>query len=173
MELGLRHQGVLLSAVRGCDTAPKDDPSKRMSRVFRAAILRSHCGDPLKSLSFIEEVTDKEFNLRAEALLYSLDQYPFHFIMHFVHAAEICGYYHPEEKRRQQWLMFYLDAVNKMHMHPETKEELDKRLNADEATFHLQQLSFAEREKEEKRRIEQAEKALKYEKEVRTVWAGT
>ena len=38
MELGLRHQGVLISAMRGCDTAPRSDPSKVIQRILRGAV---------------------------------------------------------------------------------------------------------------------------------------
>ena len=57
-ELGLRHQGVLLSAIRGCDTAPRNDASKNLVRCLRAELLLPHCGDPRKSASFIEAGDD-------------------------------------------------------------------------------------------------------------------
>src|SRR5436309_2254960 len=34
-----RHQGVLVTAIRGCDGAPKEDSSKSLSRMIRRAIL--------------------------------------------------------------------------------------------------------------------------------------
>jgi flavin-dependent thymidylate synthase len=39
MKLPRRHQGVLLASVRGCDTAPKDDPSKALARCYRGMIV--------------------------------------------------------------------------------------------------------------------------------------
>ena len=52
-ELGLRFQGVLVSAIRGCDTVQRHDSSKVLARVYRYEILNTHVGDPEKSKSFI------------------------------------------------------------------------------------------------------------------------
>ena len=37
--LPLRHQGVLVTAIRGCDHASKEDSSKSLTRMIRRAIL--------------------------------------------------------------------------------------------------------------------------------------
>ena len=42
MNLGLRHQGVLVSSIRGCDNAPRHDPSKIIQRLLRGSILIPH-----------------------------------------------------------------------------------------------------------------------------------
>ena len=141
-KLGLRHQGVLVSAIRGCDTAPKDDPSKAMSRVLRSVVLNAHVGDPRKSKSFIEWIEeDEDFHHRARAFIHSMDQYPLHYVMHLLFAAEIVGYYHPDEKHRSRWFLFYRKAVHKLHLQIESKEELDARLNANEDDFGQAQVT--------------------------------
>jgi hypothetical protein len=52
-KLGLRHQGVLVSAMRGCDLAPRHDPSKLAQRLLRGAVLEPHCGRVVKPVSYI------------------------------------------------------------------------------------------------------------------------
>lgn len=131
MELGLRHQGVMLCAIRGCDTAPKDDPSKMLSRCLRQEILNAHVGDPAKSISFIELVDVDELGRRMKAFLKNCDHYPQHYVSHLMHAAEVVGYKKPSE----QWLWFYQKLCNGFHLNPETESQLDARLNADEDTF--------------------------------------
>lgn len=135
MELGLRHQGTLLTAVRGCDTAPKDDASKLFTRCYRDMILEAHCGDAAKAATFIEKVHDHELINRFEAFRKNLDHYPHHYVMHVLHSVEIIGYYYPIGHDRSTWLGFYRKLCKGLHVTPETKQELDERLNADEETF--------------------------------------
>lgn len=135
MELGLRHQGVLLTVVRGCDTAPKDDPSKLFTRCIRAVILNAHCGDPAKARTFIESVSTYEMLSRFTAFRSNLDHYPHHYCMHVIHAIEIIGYKHPIEGIRDEFGFFYLKLCKGLHVNPETEDQLDERLNADEETF--------------------------------------
>lgn len=97
MRLGLRHQGVLLTSVRGCDTAPKEDASKALARCFRAEILNAHCGDNKKSRSFIEYVDTEELGRRMEAFRKNCDHYPHHWVMHFFHAVQILAYKMPDD----------------------------------------------------------------------------
>ena len=64
--LGLRHQGVLMACVRGCDSVPKEDATKALARCLRGTILRSF--DP-KPTSFIEHVDDMTLRDRMVAVL--------------------------------------------------------------------------------------------------------
>lgn len=132
--LGLRHQGVLLTAVRGCDTAPKNDASKDLVRCYRAAVLNSHCGDSAKAKTFIQAVRTGELKQRMDAYLRNLDHYPHHYNMHLIHAAQIVGY-KGTIVQRHMWEDFYRRAVKGLHMSTETEWEMDKRLNADEEAF--------------------------------------
>jgi hypothetical protein len=135
MSLGLRHQGVLLNACRGCDTAPKEDSSKALVRVYRSHVLNCHCGDPAKSVSYIEAVTAEELFRRMGLVEGDFDHYPFHYVTHLIHAAEILGYYHPSRTASGLWQGFYYRMVRKLHLRPESKEDLDKRLDAPEEEF--------------------------------------
>lgn len=133
--LGLRHQGVLLTGVRGCDTAPKDDPSKLFARCVRNMILRPHCGDAAKAVSFIEAVDDATLTKRFRDFIKNCDHYPHHYVMHMVHVVEIIGYDHPDKDVCKIWTGFYYAMCSALHMNPEPRGIMDDRLNADEETF--------------------------------------
>ncbi len=134
-ELGLRHQGVLLTAVRGPDGTSKENAAKALTRCYRAAILVAHCGDPLKSKSFIEKVKDAELMARLSAVQKDHDALPHHWLLHLIHATEILGYKMPDEIERSLWRAFYLAMCRKFHMAPESAPDMDARLNADEMMF--------------------------------------
>ena len=132
MDLGLRHQGVLLSASRGCDSVPKEDPSKKLVRVLRGACFNSY--DPRPS-SYIERVGFDELASRMSAFLGSCDHHPQHFVAHLMHAAEIVGYHHPDGPTREIWRRFYEAICDGLHVNPETEEQLEDRLRAGESEF--------------------------------------
>jgi hypothetical protein len=138
-ELGLRHQGVLLTAVRGCDTAPKDDPSKRFTRCYRSVVLNDHCGDPRKSASFIEWCAPAAEGERFHDFRAGLDHYPQHYVAHVMHAVEIVGYKHPDRETRARWHGYYLRLCKGLHVNPESEWQLDARLNAAEKDFGASQ----------------------------------
>lgn len=131
MALGLRHQGVLLTAVRGCDTEPKEGAGKALVRSYRSEVLNCHCGDAAKAKTFIEAVDVDELGRRMVAFLKNLDHYPHHYIAHLMHASEIVGYKRPSE----QWAWFYFKLCKGLHVNPETVDQLDARLNMDEESF--------------------------------------
>lgn len=133
--LGLRHQGVLMACVRGCDNVPKEDATKLLARCLRAVMLRSF--DPRPS-SFIENVTAAELGDRMRAVLENHDHYPVHYLLHLAHGAEIIGYKHPDAFIRQQWSWFYIQLARCFHLTPETETALDERLGAPEDKFSAQ-----------------------------------
>lgn len=127
--LPIRQQAVLLAAIRGCDGAPKDDPSKSILWALRWDILHpSSAGiNPTKTKSFMGIRPSLYGDVGR--FLSSLDQYPLHFVMHLCHAAEIIGYKHPDDITRAFWRDLYETiATDNLHMTPETVEEMDARL---------------------------------------------
>jgi len=90
-QLGLRHQGVLMACVRGCDNVPKEDPTKALARCLRAVILVSFDRKPT---SFIENVNDEELRRRMVAVLKNHRHDPDQYIRHLMHGSEIIGYKH-------------------------------------------------------------------------------
>lgn len=121
--LPYRMQSVLMSALRGCDTARKDDNSKYLSRALRGILLNN--ADPTNTFIVGDGVPEEKY---VTAFLWDVDSYPVHFIMHLSHAAEIVGYKHPEGRLRTWWLDFYSKVVKGLHLNPETEDQLDIRL---------------------------------------------
>jgi hypothetical protein len=140
--LGLRHQGVLVSAIRGCDIAPRHDPSKMIQRLLRGAVLEPHCGRTGKPMTYImtEPDSTKWWEI-VDPFLRSWDHYPNHYVMHFIHATEIIGYHGPVDEPvfAIRWAMFYKKACHALHVNPETSQQLDERLDREEAAFYAAQ----------------------------------
>ena len=133
--LTFMQQSVLISAIRGPDTLAKFHVSKYLLRWFRRCILLSafdRCAltDPhdQRGGSFTGPIEAGSLDEIGTAYLRSVDEVPLHFHLHLVHAVEILGYKHPDSTIREWWLEFYLAAVRDMHLHPESEEELDRRL---------------------------------------------
>lgn len=139
MGLGLRLQGVLMSAVRGCDTVQRHDHSKVLVRIYRCEILRTQTGDPTTSKSFILAADVPKTRELMGQFLNDCDHLPQHYVMHFLHAAEILGYCHPDLERRDLWQSFYTTACRKYHVRPESYTELLDRLEKNEDDFHKAQ----------------------------------
>jgi hypothetical protein len=131
-KLGLRHQGVLMACIRGCDSLPKNDPSKALARCLRAATLVSFDKKPS---SFIENVDHDEVARRMTAILKDHDHYPVHYLLHMLHGAEIIAYKHPDHDTAVLWDWFYVKLTHCFHLNPESHEQLDQRLGACEDTF--------------------------------------
>lgn len=151
--LPFMQQTVLLTAVRGPDGIPKYHPAKFLLRWYRRCILVSSLdgcvldnpsddrGGSFMGPSYGEadmkilyEDWDparwqEPMDRRVGQYLQSTDELPHHFQLHFMHAAEIVGYKHPDEWIRFWWAAVYERLVNDMHLHRETMEELDGRLS--------------------------------------------
>ena len=132
--LGLRHQGVLMACVRGCDNVPKEDPAKALTRCLRGVLLNSFAPRPS---SFIEHVDDVELRDRMVSVLKNHDHFPVHFIMHLMHGAEIIGYKWPDPAA-VFWRWFYEKLAQCFHLNVETETQLDARLGVCEATLAKQ-----------------------------------
>lgn len=118
-----RMQSVLMSALRGCDTARKDDNSKYISRALRGILLNN--ADPSNTFIVGDGIPEEKY---VTAFLWDIDAYPLHFIMHLTHGAEIVGYKHPDPVLKKWWLDFYKKVVKGLHLNFETEEQLDVRL---------------------------------------------
>lgn len=134
-DLGRRHQGVIVAGVRGCDSAPKHDPSKLLARVYRAYTLVPFVKRAERAATFIKPATGAALLCIFTDFRKSLDHYPHHYVMHVVHAVEIVGYHHFDATARAAWSGLYFDLCRGLHVNPETPEQLDARLNADEEAF--------------------------------------
>lgn len=126
----MRHQGVLLGAVRGCDGATKRDVTKVIISALRGLFM-TPC-DPREvevegSYMHVSEHLPKamaEFARRH-------DHYPLHFVLHLVHAAQVMGFKHPDVAVQDVWRDFYRKMCRKFHMGPESEAVMDARLTED------------------------------------------
>lgn len=123
-ELPWKQQTVLLSAIRGCDDVSKHDRSKAFVRPMRGIILKNAEPDK-EDDTFMNHPGDGEI----KDFAHDLDDYPMHWVIHFLHAVEIIGYKHPEEEVKMWWNYLYEQMVKEgLHLNPETERELDMRL---------------------------------------------
>lgn len=129
-DLPLQMQGVLVCALRGPDNAPKECTAKEITRALRSVVMNkarpfdernSFCGDGSYRVS--PEVLRSFFR--------DHDQYPHHWYMHLVHAAEIVGYSHTVQLVSAFWLQVYYKACEDLHMKPEDFQTFWDRLGAD------------------------------------------
>lgn len=127
-ELTWKQQGVLLCACRGVDGFPKDHVSKPLTRMYRQTILNcadlqlASGGDVFMGVGELDPKVADDF------MNFQLDSYPMHWLLHFTHAIEIIGYKHPDLDTRTFWMHLYVRIVKALHMNPETKDQLDFRL---------------------------------------------
>jgi hypothetical protein len=136
-------QTVLLTAIRGPDGVPKYGPTKMLLRWYRRCILLSAMDQIVLSTPYergggsftgpsFEALPGTDWrNMMHEVVgsyLRELDAIPHHFQLHFLHAAEIVGYKHPDDMIRCWWLFTYERLVHDMHLWPETEEQMDHRL---------------------------------------------
>jgi hypothetical protein len=146
--LPFMQQTVLLTAVRGPDGIAKYHPSKFLLRWFRRCMLLSAMDGKALTNPYDNNggsFTGPSFDAGAGAFLpgfdwrdrmddlvgdylRTLDELPHHFQLHFLHAAEILGYKHPDLTIRGWWRHTYERLVHDMHLWPETLEQLDARL---------------------------------------------
>lgn len=127
-EMPLRHQAVLMAAVRGCDTVPKyplDSPERHLVAWVRWCFL--------VPADEREVDTPGGFMLSYPPVLRpsSLGHHPQHWYSHVMHAIEVLAYYHPDGLVRAAALNIYAGMVDNMHLRPETRSDLYQRLTAD------------------------------------------
>lgn len=121
-KLSFKQQTVLLTALRGVDGKEKQDASKPFCKAMRMTILQN--ASPGLG-------TFMQFTISAEDVLKfseNIDHYPVHWILHFIHAAEIIGYHCPYPQLAHWWMNFYRIMVDAMHLRPEPLEALEERL---------------------------------------------
>lgn len=149
--LTFMQQSVLITAVRGPDGIFKDHHVKVLMRWLRRSILicafdkRAHNGpyEPCGGKFTGACPHDIDMVQYGRDYLRYVDELPHHFQLHFMHAAEIIGYKHPDRAVRNYWHNMYLDIVNDAHLHPESEEEMDKRLGDNEDDWRAREVVTA------------------------------
>lgn len=159
-DLPVMQQSVVLSAIRGPDGAPKHHKAKALIRWFRRCVLISAFDgtaltDPTAPgggsftgpIGTLRDWTDsgrQSFTYpngnweacikhHVDDFLDSRDELPFHYYTHAMHAFQILGAKHPDQRIATFWSSVYVRMVNALHVHPETTSEMDARLGDNEA----------------------------------------
>jgi hypothetical protein len=130
--LTIQLQGTLLCAIRGPDGAHKNDPAKALVRAFRATVV-NNAKDLGPDDIFMGDGTGVCNEEEVDLFFDSIDQHQHHWYLHFIHAAEIVGYTHPNHEIRQFWDGFYARAVEGLHLSPEPMDVMLERLRKDGA----------------------------------------
>jgi len=105
--LPLRFQGVIVTALRGCDGAPKEDSSKSLSRMIRRAVMNP--ADPRESLN-----AGGFFGFSGEHL-----------------EASLGDYCHSDNRMAEFFRLAYYLFCHTLHLRPESKDDMTLRLTED------------------------------------------
>lgn len=132
MELPLREQGTLLTAVRGCDLAPKTDdalasPERHLVAYVRWCFLNPH--DPRevdKTPGCWFRSTPPE-GFRPSSVMH----YPLHWYSHVLHALQVIRARHPDSNVRDEADALYVSMVYGLHLRPEPIHAMAERLSED------------------------------------------
>lgn len=141
MELPLRAQGTLLTAIRGCDLAPKvplecdpedrgcstgeQSPERQLAAFVRYCVLVP--ADPRETDHPGAWMQSKIPKFKQS----QLGHYPLHYVSHLMHAYEIIGYLHPDFAISATAMDIYGRLVRGLHLNVETIKQLLERLNED------------------------------------------
>ena len=134
MELPLREQGTLLTAVRGCDVEPKqwiatgfaDSPGRRLTAWIRWTFMNP--ADPREvdiPGAFFQSEPPAPFRPSEFGHL------PQHWYAHVMHALEVVGNRHPDVNIGMRALTLYHAMVRNLHLRVESVDEMTKRLSED------------------------------------------
>ena len=126
--LTLRQQATLLSAIRGCDGAPRDDPSKEILRYLRFCVLEP---SEKPGTGAFERSTfmrsDAPYDV-ARAFVASMDHYPLHFVTHLMHAAQVIAYESHAREAAKFFGELYATMCAALHVWPEDILGMRERL---------------------------------------------
>lgn len=135
MELPLREQGTLMTAVRGCDFEAKRWESTGVSYSVgrRLTAFIRYC---FMVPADIREVDSQEgaFMMSTIPIPFSPSEFghlPEHWYAHVMHALEIIAYRHPVIKLATDAEWLYKKMVHNLHLNIETKDQMIKRLSED------------------------------------------
>lgn len=134
MELPLREQGTLLTAVRGCDDEPKlwtsrgvaESPGRRLTAFIRYCFMNpADIREVDIPGAFFQSKPPDQFKPSEFGHL------PQHWYSHVMHALEIIAYRHPSTYERCQATSLYRMMVFNLHLNPETEQQMFERLSED------------------------------------------
>jgi hypothetical protein len=141
-KMPLRHQGVLVTSIRGCDVSTKEDSSKHLTRMIRRAILNPADWRETQNKAGFFGFNPKTLEAELIHFLHSLDQYPLHYITHLMHGCEVIGYKHPDIFFKLFFNLMYEMMVHTLHLHPESENQMDARLTEDRVALGTTESNF-------------------------------
>lgn len=134
MELPLRHQGTLLTAVRGCDDEPKlwtstgiaDSSGRRLTAFVRYCFMNPA---DLREVdipgAFFQSKPPNPFKPSEFGHL------PQHWYSHIMHALEVISYCCPEKEKANICDLLYKSMVRNLHLNVEQVSQMNSRLTED------------------------------------------
>lgn len=135
--LPLQQQSVLMLALRGPDGDPKHTAFKELLRAYRGTVLKAaKYGRPLnwgeKADSFMSlDVIADSFAWEKAVEKYLDDEADgavLHHYTHFMHAAQIVAYKHPDDRYARAFEFTYRKFVDRLHLNVEPVEVMNERL---------------------------------------------
>jgi hypothetical protein len=134
----MQQQSVLVLACRGPDGVKKFHATKLIVARYRASVMKAAYlgramtpgeGDATTFMTLEGFDRDPQWHTICKRFFENVDNIPHHYYMHLIHGAEIIGYKHPDELFRRRWGEFYRRCCDDLHLHHETEEQMDRRLN--------------------------------------------
>lgn len=134
MELPLREQGTLLTAVRGCDDEPKlwtargvaESPGRRLTAYIRWCFMNPADEREVDIPgAFFQSKPPENFKPSEFGHL------PQHWYSHVMHALEVIGYRHPSQGVQIRAKALYFEMVGNLHLNPEMMMRMVERLGED------------------------------------------
>lgn len=134
MQLPLREQGTLLTAVRGCDDEPKswiargvaESPGRRITAWVRWCFMNpADVREVDVPGAFFQSTPPVPFKPSGFGHL------PQHWYSHIMHGLEVIAYRHPDQDVRTTAFGLYRQMVENMHLRIETMQEFLNRLSED------------------------------------------
>lgn len=134
--LNYQQQTVLLMALRGPDGFPKRHTCKKALYFLRACVCKSaphgrnmRADESLSAfMDYSPKDNARDWGCIVEDFEACIDELPLHYFTHFMHAAQIMAYKHPDALVKSRWMYLYLACGKYLHMPVESVEALDKRL---------------------------------------------
>lgn len=140
-KLPLREQGVLVLALRGPDGARKEHGAKNVVRALRGCVMVTGAtgqslmpGQNLPDDTFMQmyrigHPNSEAWDEAVKEFFRAWDEYNVHFLFHLMHAAEVLGYRYPNGETIQvRWLNLYYRSCKKVHIIPESLDQMIDRL---------------------------------------------
>lgn len=128
MELPLREQGTILTAIRGCDLTskmPLDSPERQIVGWIRNAVLNPCDAREVGIKGAFFQTDFPKFKWS------EFGHYPLHWVAHVAHTLEVIGYRSPNREQAGIAQTAYFNFAHSLHLKPESMKQMAERLSED------------------------------------------